>query len=227
MMMNDPYQVWLNPPTGSGDDNENVPFPFGPISQTLLPSIKPGSHFCVYHGNALFATAKICILHINIFRWTSVPNFIKIDQNLWEEFATEDLYPFSEEKCLYMNVFVHLLGTTFTNSSKTNPNLMANKWNFFKFLVWLHCSFYSCYHEKIMAKKVCWLCVCYVKDVFINFSVNKWFTKSMFALLDQRKEYDWHRKLSRTLYQWNRLWGFTQQGELIRSWTSGNEQQSC
>ena len=59
---------------------------------SILPYILP--IICRYHGNVLFATAEICVLHINIFRWTSVPNFIKIDQKLWEEFAMQDLYPF-------------------------------------------------------------------------------------------------------------------------------------
>ena len=47
-----------------------------------------------YHGNALFATAKICVLHIDIFRRTSVPNFMKNYQYLREEFATQELSPF-------------------------------------------------------------------------------------------------------------------------------------
>ena len=47
-----------------------------------------------YHGNALFAIVKIYALHINIIRWTSLPNFMKTDQKLMEEFATQALYHF-------------------------------------------------------------------------------------------------------------------------------------
>ena len=39
--------------------------------------------------NALFATAEIFVLYINIFRWTSVPKFMKIDQKLREELAMQ------------------------------------------------------------------------------------------------------------------------------------------
>ena len=56
---------------------------------------------CSFHGNAVFATDKICVLHINIFRWTSVPTFMKIDQKLREEFATQDLSPLLPIICRY------------------------------------------------------------------------------------------------------------------------------
>ena len=74
---------------------------------SILPYILPIT--CRYHGNIPFATAEICVLHINISRWTFVPNFIKIDQKLWEEFTTQDLYPFLLIICRYHGNI--LLGT--------------------------------------------------------------------------------------------------------------------
>ena len=72
----------------------NVQYEFHENWQNTDEAVLPWSIFlyilptCHYHGNAVFATFEICVLHINISRRTSVPNFIKIDQKLWDEFAT-------------------------------------------------------------------------------------------------------------------------------------------
>ena len=58
------------------------------IDKAILPFILP--IICRYHGNNLFATAQISVLHIFIPRHTSVPSSMEIGRKLRKQFATQD-----------------------------------------------------------------------------------------------------------------------------------------